>query len=212
MPRQEDRLLGALATRSKRRRIHRLQSNPVGDFLTELGLDPQSDKELREIRSKAGYRPDPNALLDAPFGMKRRYREHSRFSDGSFPVFYSSLDMETAQAEICFHFLKYCGAPENIRPVHYQQLSCTFDGSEKDLRSKLAEWPHLTHETNYAFCNKLGAEARESGVDGLVTPSARHDGTNLPVFNRKALSNAQLGEVVQLRLNPATGKYSITVV
>ncbi len=46
MPRQEDRLLGARATRSKRRRIHRLQSNPEGDFFTELGLDPQSNEEL----------------------------------------------------------------------------------------------------------------------------------------------------------------------
>ena len=214
MPLQEDRLLGALVIRNKRRHIFRLQVNPQADFLPELGLDPQSDEELRAIRRRAGYRSDPRDLLDAPFRLKKKFRNHpSRFSDGSFPVFYSSLDLETAKAEIRFRFFqKYGGAPDKIRRVHYQQLSCTFDGSEKDLRSKLAEWPDLTHDTNYALCNKLGAEARETGVDGLVTPSARHEGTNLPVFNRKALSNAQLGEFVQISLNPATAECSIIVV
>ena len=122
MPRQEDRLLGALSTRNKRRRIHRLQSNPEGDFLTGLELDPQSNEELREIRSRAGYGSDPDELLDAPFRLKQRFRRQSRFSDGSFPVFYSSLDIGTAQAEICFHFLKYCGEPTDTRPAYYRQL------------------------------------------------------------------------------------------
>lgn len=91
-------------------------------------------------------------------------------------------------------------------------MSCTFLSLEKDLRSKLAEWPDLTHDTNYTFCNKLGEEARETGIDGLLTPSARHEGTNLPVFNRSSLRQAQLGHVVKISLNPATNMSSIVVV
>ena len=208
---QQDRFLGTLPATRNRRRVHRLQGIRQGDFLTDLGLDPQSTEELREIRRNAGYRSDPEGLLDAPFRLKLKFREPSRFSDGSFPVFYSSLDLETAHEEIGFHFQKFSGKPTNTRTVYYQQLSCTFLGLEKDLRSKLAEWPDLTHDAGYAFCNKLGAEARETGIDGLLTPSARYEGTNLPVFNRDSLSQAQLGHVVKISLDPATSM-SFTIV
>lgn len=212
MPRQQDRLLGTLPATRKRRRVHRLQGIRKDDFLTALGFDSQSMEELRDIRKSAGYRSAPEGLLDAPFRPKLKYREASRFSDGSFPVFYSSLDLDTAHEEIGFHFRKYSGKPTGTRSAYYQQLSCTFLGLEKDLRSKSAEWPDLTHDTDYAFCNKLGAEARKTGIDGLLTPSARHEGTNVPVFNRSSLSQAQLGHIVKISLDPSTGTSSTLVV
>ena len=71
------------------------------------------------------------------------------------------------------------------------------------------EWPELTHDSDYGFCNALGAEAVESGLDGLLTPSARKDhGTNLPVFRRRAIDNPVVEARVAVTLDPSTGEVS----
>lgn len=153
----------------------------------------------------AGYSANPDDLCDAPFRPKHRLRRATRFSDGSFPVFYSSLDIATADSEMRHWFPYFSGDPQCPRTAYYQRFSCIFDGQVKDLRPKLAQWPNLVHESDYTFCNRLGAEAVQSGLDGLVTPSARRKkGTNLPVFKRKAVHNPQLLSVVSFTLDPAT--------
>ena len=80
---------------------------------------------------------------------------------------------------------------------------------EKDLRPKVTEWPDLIHQSDYTFCNQLGAEARQLGIDGLLAPSARYNGANLPVFKRQAISNPVLGDVVSMTFHPDTGKVTI---
>ena len=79
-----------------------------------------------------------------------------------------------------------------------------FTGVEKDLRGKLDDWPDLVAD-DYAFCNRIGAEARELGIDGLVTPSARHPGANQPVFQRSALSEPRHEGAVSMTYDPDTG-------
>ena len=44
------------------------------------------------------------------------------------------------------------------------------------------------------------------GIDGLVTPSARHVGTNLPVFTRESISNPNVEAIVALTYNPDSGE------
>ena len=68
--------------------------------MSELGFDPGSGDELRELLAYSGYGAQFDELLDGPFQPKPRLRSRTRFSDGSFPVFYSSLDAVTAEAEI----------------------------------------------------------------------------------------------------------------
>ena len=59
------------------------------------------------------------------------------------------------------------------------------------------EWPDLVHDSDYSFCNQLGAEAKALGIGGLAVPSALHEmGANLPIFVRNVLSDPQLDEVV----------------
>ena len=132
------------------------------------------------------------------------------FLDGSFPVFYSALAMETAQAEVAYWFGKvYAGRPQGARTAYYQSFRCTFEGLEKDLRPKTRDWPDLVHDSDYSFCNRLGAEAREQGVDGLIVPSARHEGANMPIFARKAVSDPELEGIVRITYSPDADETSI---
>jgi len=178
--------------------------------MVELQLDRQGSDELQKLLSDAGKGSDLDELIDAPFRPRRRLRNPTRFSDGSFPVFYSSLDTATAEAEMRHWLPCYGGRPETPRTMYYQRFSCTFDGVEKDLRPKVEEWPDLVHDIDYSFCNQIGAEARRLEVDGLVTRSARHEGTNVPIFVRRAVSGPELGGVVAMTYDPATGNVTST--
>ena len=164
-------------------RVYRLAYRPrVAAFFRERLGDPDDpavvSATIAELRaSEIG---DPVAdFWDAPF-RDRGTGEPSRYSDGSFPVFYGSLEEETAGAEVVHWAPKRMGAPAKPRTAFYTRFSVTFEGTVKDLRAKRGEWRGLTHDSDYAFCNRLGAEAVAAGLDGLLAPSARRDGRDEP--------------------------------
>ena len=203
-------MLGEIRSKRNRRQVFRLAAIPQKeDFVAELRLDRQGSDELRELLADTGHGGHLDELLDSPFRPKRRLRSRTRFSDGSFPVFYSSLDPATADVEIRYWFPRYSGRPWSPRTAYYRRFSCTFDGIEKDLRDKIADWPDLIHDSDYSFCNQLGAEAKRLEIGGLVTWSARCEGANLPVFMRQAVSNPELEDAVAMTYHPDTGKVAV---
>lgn len=196
-------MLEGIPARHQRRTVYRFARLPADEFLNSLGVGAQGERELRELLHEAGYMPpSPEELCDAPFRRKPVLRRVTRFSDGSYPVFYAALEPETAEAEVTHWFRTFAGTPRGSRTAYYERLSCTFDGTVKDLRPKEAEWQGLTDE-DYAFCNRLGAEAMRASLDGLVTPSARRrGGTNLPVFQRQAIADAESQGVTAITYDP----------
>ena len=195
-------MLDEVETGRGHRRVFRLAVANVDEgLLAELGFDASSVREIREMLAAAGFATSPEELCDAPFKAKRAYRRRTRFSDGPFPVFYSSLSGDTAEAEMGYWLPRYLGRPNTPRTAYYQKFSCSFAGTEKDLRGKLADWPELVSD-DYTFCNRLAADAWRQQLGGLVTPSARHSGTNQPVFRRRALSDPQPEGLVALTYDP----------
>ena len=204
-----DNLLDEIPTARNHRLIYRLANLTRDDeFLAELGLDALGEQELRALLVAAGYETSLEDLCDAPFRLKRRLVRATRYSDGSYPVFYSSLDSETAETEVAHWFSKgFGGSPQGQRSAYYQRFTCLFEGEEKDLRDKQSEWPDLVHDSNYTFCNRIGEEAVRLELDGLVVPSARREnGSNLPVFRRPSISDPKSQGLVKITLNPRTGE------
>ena len=198
-------MLDEVEARRGHRRVFRLAVADVDeDLLGELGLDASAVREIHAMLAAAGLSTSPEELCDAAFKTKRAYRRRTRFSDGSFPVFYSSLSADTAEAEVGYWLPKYLGRPTAPRTAYYERFSCSFVGTEKDLRGKSADWPELVAD-DYTFCNRLGADAWRRQLDGLVTPSARHSGSNQPVFRRRALSDPQPEGLVALTYDPTVG-------
>lgn len=154
------------------------------EFLQEEGADTEKVSDMMKLLASTGATDSMEELCDDPFKPKRRLYgtryAKTRFSDGSFPVFYSSPEAWTAEAEV---------------------------GSVKDLRPMQTEWQGLTHDGDYLFCNRLGAEAKTAGLDGLLAPSARRaGGTNVPVFARRAISNPGDPALVAMTCDPSTGE------
>lgn len=203
-------MLKTLPNQRRRRQVFRFARLSMSEeLLSELELDPRSGDELRELLADSGYGAHVDELLDGPFQPRLRLRRRTRFSDGSFPVLYSSLDVATAEAEIRYWFPRYGAKPQDRRTAYYQEFSCTFDGVEIDLRPKIEEWPDLVHDSDYSFCNQLGTEARHLDIDGLVTTSARCEGVNLPVFTRRAVSDPEVGRLIAMTYDPETEDVSV---
>ena len=184
------------------------------DFLRDQGFDDQDVQEMLDFLLSRNISDNPENLCDDVF--KRRpqllnLEKRTRFSDGAYSVFYGSLESETAQAEVRHSFPKYAGNPTAPRTFYYSRISCRFDGSVKDLRPMRTVWSGLTHDSDYSFCNDLGAESVASDLDGLLTPSARRpDGTNLPVFKRRAISKPVVHGLVAMTLDPSSGEVAVS--
>ena len=204
-------MLEDIPASTSRRRVFRFANVPdIDEFLSELGLDTQSAHELRALLVARGQVLSDDELCDGPFRRKRKFRSRTRFSDGSFPVFYSSLDRATAEAEVRHWFPQFSGKPKGSRTGYYQSFSCEFGGVEKDLRPKIGQWPDLVHGTDYTFCNQLGAEAEGSNVDAFLTWSARHNGTNVPIFKRGAIGSPNQEGMVALTYDPDSGEVTVS--
>ena len=159
-----------------------------------------------------------NGLVETPqelctLKFKRRLQKmkefpRSRFSDNSFPVLYSSLDIQTAEAELKYHASdsNYWGCPKKPRTFYYSTFRLDFSGSVKDLRDHSATCPELTSD-HYAYCNKIGVLAVKIGLYGLLVPSARRrEGTNLPIFDERAISNPREDQLMSVTYHPETSE------
>ncbi len=207
-------MLESIATESLQTDVFRLASQLQDiDFLRTQGFDDENVNEMLDLLASHNVTDNPEDLCDEVFRPKpqlEKAENRTRFSNGSFPVFYSSLEPETAEAELKYWFQKYGGKPTTARTAYYSRFSCRFNGSLKDLRPMHKDWPDLTHDSDYSFCNGLGSEVVASDLDGLLTPSTRRpNGTNLPVFRRQAISNPEVHAVVAMTLDPSSGEVTL---
>lgn len=116
-----------------------------------------------------------------------------RFTDGSFGVFYASLSMETAIAETKYHRAQFMEATaEPAQELDMRVYAVDLDASLHDIRNMQESHPAYYHPTSYAVSQKLAYELRESGSDGIVYNSVRHNvGECAAIFRPRLLSNCR---------------------
>ncbi len=180
--------------------------------LTDMGLDIEQVDEMLTLLRDRGIRDDPSEIIEGPFASKPLLNpRQTRFSDGNLRVFYSALEVETAEMEIRHWYLK--PLLDGVTPVRvfYRLAQCEFAGEVKDLRPIVGDWPFLIADDGYNQCNRVGAEAAGSGLAGLLSQSAqRPEGTTLPVFAMHSLSNAELHGYRMFSYDPVTGDVTVT--
>lgn len=205
-------MLESIAVKTGEMRVFRMTQIPDDDVLRRQDLDETQMEDMNALLKSRRIARNTEAFCDAPFRRKRQlggsgYR--TRFSDGSFPVFYSATEAATAKAERLHWFRRDIGKPDGPRTAYFRLFSCCFEGKYKDLTPKIAEWPELVGE-DYGFCNALGAESVKAGLKGLLAPSARRDGgVNVPVFARDAIGNPDEGVVLSVTGDPSARELSV---
>lgn len=99
----------------------------------------------------------------------------SRFSDGSYGVYYAAKDLATAIAETTFHVGRFLAATrEAVTRVTMRVLVGRLDATLEDLRGPA--FASLFAPDDWGPGQALGRARRAAGADGLIYPSVRYQG------------------------------------
>lgn len=192
--------------------LHQLQDlfDDLTDDPTEWLLAQKVEDEIKPppYRSRA-------PIIDRPFEDAEWFNaitwpfknwQASRFSDGSFGVWYGSESVETTVFESAYHWyrslLSDAGYDRQVVIAERKVYSVACSAALLDLRKAAVVHPDLLHPSDYAFCQSLGTRIHREGHPGLLTQSVRRPaGENLAIFNPGVLSNPRYNCQLTYRLD-----------
>ena len=119
--------------------------------------------------------------------------EGSRFSDGSFGVYYAANDLDTAVAEVSHHRAVFMArTQEPALDIDLRLITAPLDARLHDLRGLRRKAPQLYDPGDYSAGRALGRQLREAGSWGVLYHSVRHrGGLCAGLFRPRALKPAR---------------------
>lgn len=185
---------------------------PAFDLYADLDVPPEDWEALHQIESKTNARLrdelGEGALVEeqdrvkgpgASFIMAAFTHVNpmgSRFSDGTYGVYYSAPLEETCVREVAFHTTRFMAdTQEPPQSMAFRFVKAELKGSNYNLYRQ--DWEWLRSE-NYARCQELGRQVR-SVVDFIIYGSVRHPGNDAyAVFRPRALSAARHSRFIEM--------------
>ncbi|MES2166669.1 MAG: RES family NAD+ phosphorylase, partial [Pseudomonadota bacterium] len=162
--------------------FERVSDDPaVWDVLIELeqATNPRMRDEAGEIALVPPERrvTGPNASwVMAPFTHVNR--NGSRFSDGSYGVYYAARSLQTAVKETGYHFARFAADSndpprrEDMRVLLGHINATLHDVAKLNDRAKRL----ILDSKSYAYSRPFALKLRDGGSDGIVYPSLRDEG------------------------------------
>ncbi len=134
-----------------------------------------------------------------------KHWQASRFSDGSYGVWYGADTVETTVYESAYHWyrglLSDAGYEREPVVAEREVYKVTCGAALLDFRKLTDDYPDLLHPADYAFSQVVGARIHREGHPGLLIQSVRRSaGENVVVFNPGVLSNPKLNCQLVYRL------------
>ena len=146
-------------------------------FALEAMTNERVRDELGEIervpRAERLFGPGSGAIMAA---FTHVNTQGSRFSDGSYGMFYAARDRATAVAETRYHhgrFLADTQQPAMHLPMRLYHLA--IDGRLHDLRPSGAVPEAVYDPIDYRAARGLGGALRAAGSAGVIYRSVRHE-------------------------------------
>jgi RES domain len=102
----------------------------------------------------------------------------SRFSDGSYGVYYAAAALETAIAETVFHFEAFArDSADPPRAEDFRVLVGVIGAAFEDVAAlPVPRRASILAPDSYAAAQAYAAEIRAAGANGVTYPSVRHAG------------------------------------
>lgn len=150
---------------------------PPEDFEALANVESLTNDRLRDERGEIQLVPAKDrisgpgtSVLMAPFTHLNP--EGSRFSDGTYGIFYASRSLDTAIAETRYE--RSCFMRATMQPAlefDMRVYSLEVDGLFHDVRHLCKSQPELSDLNNYGATQQLTRELRENGSDGVLYQS-----------------------------------------
>lgn len=209
------------------------ESQDLFDDLTEspqdwaLAQKVEDDVKPRFYESKTPIiaRPFEDANWFNAIAWPFRNWQASRYSDGTFGVWYGCDSVETSVYETAYHWvngiLRDAGFEKEDVVIERKLYNVSCNAALLDMRPLIEQHPQLVNKTDYGYTQQVGARLHREGHPGLITQSVRYAaGSNFVVLNPNVLSsprhNCQLiyrwtGEKVIVEKQPGAVWFEVNV-
>lgn len=176
-------------------------SEDLNDDLSDDPNERQAATNLElEFKPKAFESPIP--VIHRPFeeanwndaiGFPFINWMKSRYSDGSYGVWYGAGDIETTVYETGHHWIHQLIEDAGfLKPgvvIERKIYWVRCDAALVDFRKAVKKHPELVHPADYSFTHQVGERLNREGHPGLISHSARCEGETQAIFNPGVLSN-----------------------
>lgn len=186
------------------------------DLFDDLSADPAEWQLAQTVEDNVKpplYR-SPTPVIHRPFedaawfnaiGWPFRHWQASRFSDGSYGVWYGSDTVETTVHETAYHWFRGlisdAGFEHEAVVAERKVYAVACGAAVLDFRQATGEYPELLHPTDYSFPQAVGARIHHEGHPGIVIQSVRRpQGENVAIFNAGVLSDPRMNCQLTYRL------------
>ncbi len=154
----------------------------ASDFDALYALEAMSNERLREEIGQIERVPAADRLFGLGSGPVMAAFTHvntlgSRFSDGSYGVFYAAKERATAVEETRCHHARFLAAtqqPALHLPMRLYHVP--IQASLHDVRPRQVAFEALHEAQDYSAARAFGARMRTAGSAGVVYRSVRHAG------------------------------------
>jgi hypothetical protein len=169
-----------------------------GDWDALLALEELTNPRVRDAAGEISLVP-PEERVSGPgaswvMAAFTHVGRPSRFSDGTYGVYYAARELATAVAETAYHIGRFFQATAEPRGTEMQLrvlVSTRVDGAFHDVRRG---FPELHAPEDYAPSQSFAKALRGRGSSGLVYLSVRHKGRPcLAVFRPKSIPRPRQG-------------------
>lgn len=120
----------------------------------------------------------------------------SRFSDGTFGVYYAATTLDTAVIETRYHRENFLRATkQGPIDIDMRAYVAHLNGDLHDLRACQETYPQIYHPTDYSAGQSVGARLRDAKSNGIICVSVRQapelPNTCVAVFRPPCLSECR---------------------
>ncbi|MGI6456073.1 MAG: RES family NAD+ phosphorylase [bacterium] len=130
-----------------------------------------------------------SSLIMAPFAHVNP--EGSRFSDGTYGVFYAGDSIHTAIEETVYHSIRFLlFTQEEAMEFYMRVLSVSLTGELHDIRGR--KMPDIYDPEDYGKSSSFGRKLRDQDSIGIIYDSVRNPGGEcVAVFRPRVLKNCR---------------------
>jgi hypothetical protein len=149
----------------------------------------EADAEYRPLLRRPGWE-----VILYPFVRLGKYG--SRFSDGSFGVFYAAFERRTAIAETVYHrsrLLAESSSPPAVIPISAYAVRVA--GAFDDIRGARDKFAAVYSKDDYHASQRFGQQRRSDGSSGIAYTSVRiARGECIGIFRPRTIRSCTLAK------------------